>query len=229
MNFIVKNTSFVGLLDLIAPHSCRGCGAIGEPICECCKKYILNQKTNFCPKCKTKTTRHRCPHCKALPPTFFVGERSDLLDTIIHEYKYDSVRAFAKPLASLLAARLPKFPPHTFIVPLPTATHHIRSRALDHTHKLALHLAKIRHCKVQRLLLREQNTTQVGASRSARLTQAEKAYSVNPKITVDPSATYILLDDIWTTGASMEAAVKKLRQAGAKNIIITLLAVSRLN
>jgi predicted amidophosphoribosyltransferase len=40
--------------------------------------------------------------------------------------------------------------------------------------------------------------------------------------------TYILFDDIWTTGASMKTAIKKLRQAGAIKIIVILLAISRL-
>lgn len=229
MNFIVKNTTFPSLLDLLAPHSCRGCNRIGEPLCECCKKYILSQKSDFCPKCKAKVRNHRCARCNNLPPVFFVGERSGLLDTIIHEYKYDSVRAFAKPLADLLNSRLPNLSLNTFIVPLPTATNHIRARGLDHTYKIASYLAKLRHYQIARILLRDQNTTQVGSTRTTRLTQAEKAYRLNPKIKINPSAAYILLDDIWTTGASMEAAIKKLRNAGAQNIIVALLAVSRLD
>ena len=46
---------------------------------------------------------------------------------------------------------------------------------------------------------------------------------------VSSGAKYLLVDDVWTTGASMKAAVKKLQEAGARKIIVGLLALSRLN
>ena len=230
MSFIVKNTTQIGLLDLIAPHSCRGCRSIGTPLCECCKKYLLDQSSDFCPKCKSKIAKnHRCPHCKNLPPIYFIGKRDDLLNAIIHDYKYNSIRALAKPLASLIATRLPKLPSNSVIIPLPTATDHIRARGFDHTKNLAINLAKICHYKTEIALLRNHNTAQVGASRTARLAQAKQAYIINPKFKANSSTTYILLDDVWTTGASMETAIKKLRKTGAKNIVVALLAVSRLD
>lgn len=227
---IVKNTTFPGLFDLIAPHSCRGCGCLGQPLCDCCKKNIINNSCNFCPSCKQLKTGGKCPSCKALPPTFFVGERSGLLNQIIHDYKYHSIRALAPQLAKLLATKLPNnLPKNSIIVPLPTATNHIRSRGFDHTKRIALCLAKQKHIKTKSIFLRTKNTVQVGADRKARLTQAEHAFTINPKTKIDQTATYILFDDVWTTGASMNAAVKKLQQAGAKKIIISLLAVSRLD
>ena len=93
---------------------------------------------------------------------------------------------------------------------------------------MAKKLARLQRIKVRPVLLREKNTVQVGADRKARLNQAEHAYSINPKMTIDSEVTYILFDDIWTTGASMKTAIKKLRQAGAIKIIVILLAISRL-
>ncbi len=91
----VKNTTFPSLLDLIAPHSCRGCGRIGEALCNRCKKYIISQRVNICPKCKAEITAKngKCKDCKDLPPTFIIGERSGLLGDVIHDYKYESRRA----------------------------------------------------------------------------------------------------------------------------------------
>lgn len=227
---IVKNTTFPGLLDLIAPHSCRGCGRLGQPLCDCCKNYIIKNSSNFCPSCKQSKLTGKCPQCQTLPPTYFISERSSLLDQIIHDYKYHSTRALAPILAELLATKLPKkIPKNSVIVPLPTATNHIRSRGFDHTKKIAHYLAKQKHIKVETIFLRTKNTVQVGSDRKTRLAQAKQAFTLNPKIKIDRTATYILFDDVWTTGASMNAAIKKLREAGAEKIIIALLAVSRLD
>ncbi len=227
MAFIVKNTTFPGLLDLIFPHSCKGCGLIGEPLCERCKNYILKNHSKICPNCKKEKSSTLCKHCPDLPPIYVVSDRSGLLGSLIHDYKYYSTRALARPLTELLDASLPQnLPTNSVLVPLPTATHHIRTRGFDHTYKIAKNLAKIRNLTVEKILIRNQNTTQVGSNREKRLSQAKSAYSINPKAKIDGTKTYILLDDVWTTGASVTSALKKLQSAGAKKFIICLLAYS---
>ena len=213
MLFIVKNTTFPSLLDLLFPHSCRGCGLTGEVLCERCKNNIIRNRKDF-----KKSNM------------YVVSRRNGLLDQLIQDYKYHSIRALARPLAELLDQVLPKnLPKDSVIVPLPTATHHIRSRGFDHTYLLAKQLGKIREFKVEKILIRNKNTVQVGADKKARLTQAKEAYSLNPKIKIKKDATYILLDDVWTTGASITTAKKILQNAGAKNIKIALLAYSSLS
>lgn len=224
---IVKNTTLIGPLDLVFPHSCRGCGRIGEVLCERCKNYIKSTHQNFCPQCKKIKSSSTCKNCPDLPPIYVISNRDSMLGELIHDYKYHSVRALARPLAELLDSALPKdLPKDTRIVPLPTATHHIRSRGFDHTLLLAKKLGKLRDLPVEKLLERNKNTVQVGSDRSTRLTQADSAYKINPKIKIDKNATYLLLDDVWTTGASVTSAVNKLKQKGAKKIVIALLAFS---
>lgn len=225
---IVKNTTLPGLLDLLFPHSCRGCGRIGEVFCTRCKNYTIKSHEDFCPNCKhKKSSAGLCPHCPNLPPIYLVSNRDTIIGSLIHNYKYHSMRALAKPLAELLDAALPqKLPKNTILVPLPTSTHHIRSRGFDHTLLLAKKLSKLRHLPIEKLLLREKNTVQVGSSREKRLTQASSAYIINSKIPIDKNKTYLLLDDVWTTGASITSALSKLKSAGAKHIIVGLLAYS---
>lgn len=223
----VKITTFPRPLDLLAPHSCMGCGHIGNIICDRCKKNLISQHTNLCPNCKAKLTSHHCPNCPDLPPTFILGERSDLLDSIIHGYKYQSTRALAKPLAEILNSLLPDFTNPTVIIPLPTISQHIRTRGFDHTYLIAKQLAKLRHYQTDRLLTRATNTIQVGANRSARIEQASTAYQLKTSAQLNPNSNYLLLDDVWTTGASMRAASSLLRSAGAKNLTLIILALSR--
>lgn len=218
MGFIVKNTTILNPLDLLAPHSCRGCGRLGEVLCDCCKKYIISEKRVGKPK-----------DCPKNIPIHYLGEREGLLATLIHDFKYHSVRAIGVKFAEVLDETLPKLPENSVLVPLPTSTKHIRARGFDHTLFIAKRLAKKRGLKLEKLLLRAKNTVQVGADEKTRKVQAASAYEINPKIKIDPEKTYVLFDDVWTTGASMLAASKKLREAGAKNFIFVLLAVNRLD
>ena len=227
----VKITTFPRLFDLILPHSCRGCGQIGNVLCDRCKNYIRQNHRAICPHCKSPTESGKCPNCPDLPPTYIIGERSGLLGDIVHNYKYQSVRALARPLAELMHVFLP-LDNHPFtIVPLPTIDRHIRSRGFDHTKLVAHHLAQLygRNCTSKQLLVRTRDTTQVGTSRSTRLSQAANAYALAPRATIDTHATYVLLDDVWTTGASIRACIKILQQAGVSNIIIALLSLSCLD
>ena len=225
MSFIVKNTTHIGLLDLIAPHSCRGCGCLGAIVCDCCKKNILKQKSYICPNCKQVCTKHHCKKCH-LPPIYYVGRREDLLANLIHDYKYNSVRTIKNTLAEALDHALPTIEGPAVIIPLPTISRHVRERGLDHTYLIAKKLARRRGYKVKKLTIRAENTIQVGTDRKTRLKHAKHAYSLANKAKIDKDTTYILFDDVWTTGASMKAALKKLRDAGASKIILLILAVS---
>ena len=230
MQNIVKNTTNIGLLDLLAPHSCRGCGLIGSPLCDRCKKYILSSHHDFCPNCKKSKISDDCLNCPNLPPTYIGGERSGLLGDIIHEYKYNSIRALSKPLAEIMYQALPisLHNQQSRIVPLPTIGKHIRSRGFDHILSISKHLSKLTGIPIAKILQRAKDTVQVGTNQKTRQSQASKAYraTIEP---LDPHITYILFDDVWTTGASMQACTKILRQAGAKHIVIAILSVSRIN
>lgn len=236
MASIVKNTTFPSLLDLLAPHSCRGCGALGAVLCDCCKKNIIASHSNICPICKTKKSAPACPHCPDTPTTFIIGSRQELIGRLINDLKFHSVRALAGPLAeilnTILSDELPNDSQKLVLVPLPTIKKHVRTRGLDHTLLIAKHLARLRpNCTVEKLLIRRQNTVQVGADAATRRSQATSAYTLNPKLKIDQTATYLLLDDVWTTGASMLAAAKIAQQAGIKlnNLNLAILAVNSFN
>ncbi len=224
MGFIVKNTTFCSLPDLVCPHSCKGCGALGDVICDCCKNDILVDHVNYCPYCKLAIKGGSCQRCN-LPPTFMVGWRDELIGRLVSDYKYDSIRSLANPLAELLDNVLPIIDGKVAVVPLPTIGKHIRDRGFDHILLLSKKLAQRRDWRVAQVLTRNRNTVQVGANKASRITQAREAYGMNGPI--DFETTYLLLDDVWTTGSSMRAALKKLQSAGASKTILAILAVNR--
>ncbi len=231
MPIIVKNTTIPGLLDLLAPPSCRGCRLLGDALCDCCKNNIIASHKNYCPNCKKLNSTGKCKNCRSLPPIFVVDERENLIGELIHNFKYDSNRVLARPLAEILNEILPDTAGNVVIVPLPTISPHIRARGFDHTYLIAKHLAKLRGKKycVEKILRRLKNTVQVGSDEKTRLKQSAETYGIKEKTRINPETTYLLFDDVWTTGASMKSALKKLRSAGAKKVVIAILAVNRLN
>ena len=73
-------------------------------------------------------------------------------------------------------------------------------------------------------LARDKTAVQVGSSAERRLKQAKEAYRINSKVTLDLESHYLLLDDVWTTGASMRAArdvleAELIRRGVSKNEI----------
>lgn len=229
MPFAVKITTFSGLLDLLCPHYCRGCGRLGRVLCECCKVYNVLKLANHCPVCGREIGRN-CKDCQ-LPfeATFMGGWRDSVMGELVEEYKYQSVREMGSVLAEIIDEKMPVVLGEVVVVPLPTIRKHVRQRGLDHTLIVARELARRRGWKCEQILERRANTVQVGASASERLRQAERAYGVRPGVKLRPEVTYILYDDVWTTGASMLAAGELLREAGAEKVMAAVAAVSRKN
>lgn len=222
----MKNTTLISPVDMLCPFPCKGCGAIESVICECCKNNIIDDYVNYCPNCKRILDYSaKCKHCN-LPMTYVVGWRDELIGTLVHDLKYNSTRQIGKTIAEILDEILPVFDEKLHIVPLPTIKKHVRERGLDHTLLIAKKLAKRRGWKVDKILGRNRNTVQVGSDERTRKKQASKAYRVIGEI--DRQATYLLLDDVWTTGASMKAAIRELKKAGATKIVVVVLAISRI-
>ncbi len=141
---------------------------------------------------------------------------------MVHDYKYNNKRDLAIILAKILDRVLPAKLKGVSVIPLPTIDKHIRVRGFDHCLLLAQEFSKIRKYKIERLLIRKNDSIQVGADREKRKAQAANAYGFNGKI--DSCKGYLLLDDVFTSGSSMNNAERILRKNGAKNIYKVVLA-----
>ena len=287
MGFDVKNTTFFGLLDLICPYSCKGCGRLGTPFCGCCKKY-------YCCRKNLELVRRKLgeegaggggetfwggggreafrgesgrPGGKVFEGVFGYSVREGVLAELIREYKYRPARGLSEIMAEFLDEAIPRSGVfgerlggegaesleeakglEVVVVPLPTIRKHIRERGFDHAGLMARKLARRRGWKVERVLRRANETVQVGATEEERFRQAEEAYEVVRKFErrgarggdekvgdgkvgdgrtgVDENKVYLLVDDVWTTGASMRAAARVLREAGAERVYGAVVAVS---
>ena len=232
MKNVVKNTTSWSLVDLLCPYTCRGCGRLGAVLCGCCKNNILEKHVDICPLCKRKLKedeRQKCKDCKMEFRRIFVGGvREGALAKLVAEYKYQSVRAIGRVLAEILDGVIPQnwgVNEDVVVVPLPTIGKHVRQRGLDHTLSLAKILARRRGWRVERMLMREVDTVQVGTKAVERRAQAKKTYGITGK--VRKSCKYLLLDDVWTTGASALAALEVMRGAGAEDVSIVVIEVGK--
>jgi ComF family protein len=107
---------------------------------------------------------------------------------------------------------------------IPTVDKHIRERGFDHARLLAKTVAKQRRTIAVPLLVRYTQTTQLGASKVVRMKNMTHAFGIKPNTTLNGKHV-VLIDDVITTGATILAAARVLKDAGAARV--TVVAVAR--
>lgn len=215
------------LLDIIAPHYCCGCGKIGAILCSYCKYDIVDEIVGICPQCRAAIVGHACTRC-SLPyqRAYMVGERRGTLEALIDASKYQSVREGCAAQAELLEAVVPRMGTMV-VVPLPTIAPHIRQRGYGHTELIAKSLAFHLDAPYRPLIFRLTADVQRGSTKAQRRIHAKRTFAVEAGL--DPSLTYLLVDDVTTTGVSLEYAVRALRDAGARRVWVAVTAYQSLD
>ena len=224
----VKNTMPGYLINLLAPHYCCSCGEIGAVLCERCKYDIVSEPYEACILCHNiaRQTENLCNSCKTtFSHAWVVGSRTDVLKKIIDDFKFERVRAAYEIFSRLFDATLPNLPPDIIVVPIPTIAKHVRMRGYDHMRLIARELAKIRNLSYSPCLYRMTTTMQRGASRVVRREQAEAAFGA---CNVRHGGRYLIVDDVSTTGATLEYASRVLLQAGAGEVWVAVIATQPL-
>ncbi len=124
----------------------------------------------------------------------------------------------AATIARLMNEYVPALPPEkTVMTYIPTATSRVRLRGYDQSQLIAREFARMRGMKLVCLLERHGQARQVGATKKQRLAQAAANYRIKRSVQI-PEETVLLVDDILTTGATLEAAAKLLKQSGVQHI-----------
>ncbi|MGC8874405.1 MAG: ComF family protein [Chloroflexia bacterium] len=212
-----------GLLDLLFPPRCVACRWPGSWLCPACLSGVGRVEGPVCERCGRPLLRSGlCPSCRAgglaldcvRAPFFFEGA----LQRAVHELKYRGRRVFAEPLGELLAAYLASLGwPVSTIVPVPLHPRRERSRGYNQAALMARVVAgRLGWPVLERGLTRVRDTRpQVGLDREARLENVAWAFRWEGS---DPPGRVVLLDDVYTTGATMEACARTLRQAGVGEV-----------
>lgn len=219
---------FERVLSVIAPHNCIGCDDEGVILCMECAESV-GQLPSICYSCgKASQFYMPCDVCfKKNKPAhvWIVANYDNLAKDIVAACKFESKRSAAEEMAKLIDSTLPYFAEEPLVTFVPTANNRVRERGLDHSKLITLNLAKIRKWRHLRLLIRTTDTRQLGATRDLRKKQLKGAFRINSGLAEYCKNRYILLiDDVITTGATVEECTKQLYKAGAKQVDVAVFA-----
>lgn len=218
LQHIKHNMSFIDrLLTVLTPYECLGCTAEGDLLCAACIQQLTGLPER-CYRCLLPSPDAlTCPACRPASPLYRVragSAYSDAAKELVARLKFSGARASAR----LMAARLVSFvDTDSMIVPVPTATSRVRSRGYDQAKLLGRELSRQARLPYLDCLVRAGQTHQVGASRQQRLRQLSNAFRVGTSGKVC-GRRILLVDDVVTTGATLESAALVLRAAGASRI-----------
>lgn len=213
------------IIGVIAPHSCLSCDQEGALLCRPCL-MALPPAIRRCYRCERPADSFRtCQPCRAagsgLRAVYAATPYDGVARDVIWRLKFDRAKAAAAVMAQRMAAVLPEVPPQTVVVPVPTVRQRARRRGYDQAALLARLYARRINRPYAELLQRSGQQEQIGANRQQRQAQLDGSYSLAGRL---PSGmrlerqTVILVDDVLTTGSTLEAASRPLVMAGARSI-----------
>jgi ComF family protein len=213
----VKMTSLLEkLIEKIAPHHCISCGSEDNILCAACAASEIIPLLPVCCLCgKLNGTWQVCDNHALLGRVWAAGSYEGLLEKLIHVYKFERARAADDPLSRLMLRVLPY--DDWLIIPIPTAPSRVRQRGYDQSLLLAKRIAAERQLELSPALGRLQNVRQVGATRVQRQKQSIQMFFINNTKQIR-GAKILLVDDVCTTGATLNAAAHTLREAGAARV-----------
>lgn len=212
----------------LAPAVCITCGREGSTLCAVCSKSEIIPFGERCWQCNSLSPKGRtCESCRRGGSPRFVWVNTDydgVAKELVQKYKFGHQRIAAKAIAGLMAETFLMFNTNEeaarlnyLAVPVPTATSRVRQRGFDHAALLAVHVSKQLGLKNIKALGRLGQDRQVGTKRTERLRQAENSYYVRTSELVE-GRNILLIDDVVTTGATLQASAKALRRAGARRV-----------
>lgn len=219
----VKNTIADYLLGMVAPHPCFNCGATGAPICSNCKSDIIKGCIRQCIFCQRDGQKALCSdHDLAYSALWLGGIRRGPLQLLVGAYKFRFMHAALTDLVEILDSSIPRLPPRTVVVPVPTLRAHIRQRGYDHALLIAEGIARRHGLKLNQCVERIGVSVQHRLKRTQRLAAAAQTFAVPQPIAED--VPYLIVDDVITTGATVNAVARALRLAGARVVWVAAVA-----
>ena len=220
--FYIKKV-FKILLDFIWPQFCLGCHSEGSLCCGfCLNDIILSEPKHIYWPAQEKIYFRACySSC---------DYQNQLVQKLIKNYKYNYLENMAEPLLDILEkqARHLALSKDTIIVNIPLHPNKKRKRGFDQTELLAKKLSKRLNLLYSPLLIRSKdNPPQAKLNKAARQKNALGIFEINKKAIdqlADQDYQILLIDDVTSTGATLNQAAKILTENNYPNIICLVLA-----
>ncbi len=230
------------ITDIVFPPQCISCAAILQPItekvfCSACREKIKFLTGSICPICgitffDSPSASHLCGNCMENKTYFSCARAVVSYETIIlntiHRFKYGNNISVGARLASFMADfSFPDvdFTGYSLIIPVPLHIKRLRQRGFNQSLILARALAKKWQIPVNFSLLKRHKftLTQTGLNKTERKQNIKGAFEVSDKKKI-AGKNVILVDDVYTTGATINECAKILTKAGAQKVTVLTLA-----
>jgi len=228
--------------DLIFPRNCVHCGDCVEnsPYAHMCRPCSQELHIIEPPACHTcgfpfwgqLAGPQSCPHCAELDPVFLQGKALFLAKgpgrSLLHHLKYQSGFYVLRDLRVMLdqAQHYKDYLAESTLIPVPLHSSKERERGYNQSEQIAQLLASVSGGKtqVQNLLTRNKYTqTQTRLNRQERHQNVKNAFALAQNTVLNPKKQYILVDDVFTTGSTLNACARVLLDHGAAQIKVATL------
>ena len=208
------------MLELLFPQRCVVCRATGAPACARCLARLRRIRPPLCERCGAPTAWpvRRCAECAGRRLAFASARAAvahdDAARALVGAWKHRSLRRLAVDAAAVVADALEPPPGVAVLVPVPADPERVLERAHHPAEALARELAARWSLPLEPLLTRRHARPQRGLSRTER---RRNVATVSAAGTPAPPRV-VLVDDVYTTGATVSAAASALRRAGARQV-----------
>jgi ComF family protein len=243
MRMLQALKSFLNVgLGFVYPEVCQLCGEARATqaesfLCSQCRASVRFIKPPYCERCGLPfdgaiTNEFECSNCQGHQWQFSsarsaVIARDQMLE-IIHRYKYQHALWFEPFLADLLIQRsrpVISLDTRDWIVPVPLHPTKQREREFNQAERLARRLSQATHVPLNTSFLRRvlPTRTQTLLSREERVANVRKAFVAREAPDL-AGKRIVLVDDVFTTGATTGACARVLRSAGAGDVCVWTVA-----
>ncbi|MEN6355531.1 MAG: ComF family protein [Armatimonadota bacterium] len=226
---------FSGMLDLVYPSYCLACGrADDDYLCAECIEMIDVVGDMYCHKCAMPCEANICADCQNREFSFdFAGSAGlyeGVLRKAIHALKYDMHLAIVEQLADLMIRCYPHRQLNgnvDMVVPIPIHRNRLVERGFNQSEELGRLLCKRISVPLEiNALYRIKNTRhQVSLPQDERMLNIKGAFAVQRPDLITGKRV-LLVDDVFTTGSTLNEAAKMLKEAGAQSVFVYTLARS---
>lgn len=187
-----------------------------EPRCKHCGKILISEH-EYCTHCRSsdaETTEKPQPACERIFTLFpYIG----LGQKLVPVWKNNNIRTFSTVFAPLIHSFFAQHPGLASLplVPVPPRPKKLWEKGWDQIEDLVKDLSVYPHLTIYRCLKRQDGIPQ------KKLSKADRAVNLQGKITLSAKTVpdkLILLDDVMTTGATLEVCARVLKTAGCKEV-----------
>jgi ComF family protein len=228
---------WITYVDLLFPRCCIQCARSADAehykyLCKrCARQFFLchEPSCHFCgqPFWGSFSDSRICPNCLELSPKFSEGKTlflaKDVGRSLIHELKYAAGFYVLQDIQALIgkSAYWRAFFSDTILCPVPLHPRKMRQRGYNQSKKIAICIAQCfpLQTEVQAPLIRITDTqSQTTLNREQRRQNIKNAFAIRADTVLNPHLCYVIVDDVFTTGATLNACATVLRTAGAQKI-----------